>query len=329
MSAVSKISTRFLALIIVIFLILGAVVVFFSCDRPAFAGGDGYLKIENIKGKALEPSLSLLDGLGISYEIVPVTPARPNVVLDVTFDGFEEGGVLNIKENTTVKIRANVVSPDKIVYLTFDDGPTRDNTLEILDILDEYGAVATFFVLGNRITQYSDRISAIYERGHEIGCHSYSHDLDSIYASTSALLSEIERFEQDLESVLGKEVCDGLPKLFRFPGGSSTNGYLSSSEADQYAAAVRGKGYRIYDWTALTNDADDSYRHSGESDKDYYIRSLKSGISKAKENGEPLIVLMHDKGAMKKCLRNVLDLLAAEGYAFDLISNCPEYTFVD
>ena len=135
--------------------------------------------------------------------------------------------------------------------------------------------------------------------------------------------------ERTLESVLGEEVCDGLPKLFRFPGGSSTNGYLSSSEADQYAAAVRGKGYRIYDWTALTNDADDSYRHSGESDKDYYIRSLKSGISKAKEKGEPLIVLMHDKGAMKKCLRNVLDLLVAEGYVFDLISNCPEYTFVD
>lgn len=333
MSASTKNFNRFFTLFFTVLVILGSVFALYSCRDSTPASKD-YIQIESFKGDTLEPTLEALGGLGISYEIVPTQNARPNVVLDVTFDGFEENGVLYIEKNTTVQIHANRVPRDKIVYLTFDDGPTRDNTFEILDILDEYGAKATFFVKGNRVSEYDDRIIATYERGHELGCHSFSHDLDKnskdfVYQSVDKILSEIDKYESKMIAVLGEEKFEAMPKLFRFPGGSSSNGFISRDEAKEYVAAVRDKGYLVYDWTALTNDADPSERLDGESDIDYYFRILKRSLSKSKEKGLPLIVLMHDKGATKECLREILDFLVSEGYSFDLISNCPEYTFVN
>ena len=323
----------FAALLCAILLILS------SCGSttPVMNTNDGkeYTEIESFVGYDLDAALDFLDELGVEYEIVPVPDEKANTVIDLKFEGFEKNDLLYVEKNTVIQIYANKIENNgKVIYLTFDDGPTRDNTFDILDILDEYEAKATFFVFGNRVSEYDDRISAIYERGHELGCHSFSHDLDKnsedfVYQSVDKILSEIDKYESKMIAVLGEEKFEAMPKLFRFPGGSSSNGFISRDEAKEYVAAVRDKGYLVYDWTALTNDADPSERLDGESDIDYYFRILKPSLTKSKEKGLPLIVLMHDKGPTKENLRDILDYLVGEGYSFGLISDCQEYTFVN
>ena len=68
---------------------------------------------------------------------------------------------------------------EKIVYLTFDDGPSK-NTQRVLDILDQYGAKATFFVVGHDPDHY-DMIKKAYDDGNTIGLHSFTHDYAQVY----------------------------------------------------------------------------------------------------------------------------------------------------
>ena len=70
--------------------------------------------------------------------------------------------------------------PDgKVVYLTFDDGPSA-YTLELLDVLDAYGAKATFFVVGSGS---GSTMRQIVKRGHSIGIHAVEHDYGKLYAN--------------------------------------------------------------------------------------------------------------------------------------------------
>ena len=318
-----------------ILILLSAILILSACGpaTPVMNRADPneYIDMQDPTGYDLPSTTELLDELGIIYEIVPVPDGKLNTVLDVSFDGYKENGLIYIKKGSPVTLHANRPASDKIVYLTFDDGPTMSNTFDILDILDEYNAKATFFVLGNRIKEYDDRIVATVERGHEIGCHSYSHELDTLYATSdpSTLISELEAWERDMRSVIGNDAFDKMPKLFRFPGGSSSNGRLSVSEAVEYIKAVENKGYSVYDWTTATNDAAPQERLEGEDDVTFFIRSLSEGIKSAKSHGRPLIILMHDKYSTKEALRDILDYLVDEGYYFDLLSNCPDYNFVD
>ena len=64
---------------------------------------------------------------------------------------------------------------EKMVALTFDDGPNLATTEKILDLLEEYGAKATFFVIGENAKKYSETVKRIYDSGNEIGNHSWSH----------------------------------------------------------------------------------------------------------------------------------------------------------
>lgn len=65
---------------------------------------------------------------------------------------------------------------DHVAYLTFDDGPNRANTEKILDILEREHIRATFFLTGRNVSRYPDVVRRIYQSGHGIGVHSYSHD---------------------------------------------------------------------------------------------------------------------------------------------------------
>ena len=308
-----------------------------SCGESVPAGNTNvdkeYTEIENFVGYDLESTLDFLRQNGIEYEIVPSPEKKFNKIINVEFEGYEKDALFYIEKNTKVLIYANrVISNGKVIYLTFDDGPTRDNTLDILEILDEYDAKATFFVLGSRISEYDDRMKAIYNGGHEIGCHSFSHDIDResegfIYASADAFVSEIEKYESQMKKVFGEEKFNSLPKLLRFPGGSYSNGRLTDDEVALYIDAVHNMGYTVYDWTILTNDAATENKGEDESYKDFYLRSLEESIKKANDYDLPLILLMHDQKHTKENLRDILNYLVGEGYSFELLSNCPEYTF--
>ena len=71
----------------------------------------------------------------------------------------------------------------KIIYLTFDDGPSYKVTNKVLDILKEKEVQATFFLIGNQIKDKEDVVKRIYEEGNGIGLHTYTHNFKKIYAN--------------------------------------------------------------------------------------------------------------------------------------------------
>ena len=168
----------------------------------------------------------------------------------------------------------------KRVFLTFDDGPSTSVTPHILDTLKKYNIKATFFVLGNRVSDNAELIKREYNEGHYIANHGYSHRYDKIYASSKNVLKEYNKTEQEIKKALGDENYSS--NLFRFPGGSIGGEYDKIKEKAKIDLERNQIAY--LDWNALTNDAAGAYT------KEKIIKNLKKTV----ENKNNVVVLMHD-----------------------------------
>lgn len=136
----------------------------------------------------------------------------------------------------------------KTMYLTFDDGPSGENTSSILDALKERNIKATFFLVGENVENHPEIAKRIVAEGHTIGIHCYSHDYEALYKSVDAYLADFEKAKSVVYEVTGVE-----SKLFRFPGGS-INSY-NKKVYKEIAEAMTQKGYIYYDWNASLEDA--------------------------------------------------------------------------
>lgn len=146
---------------------------------------------------------------------------------------------------------ANTVNPgNKVVYLTFDDGPCR-YTSQLLDILDKYNVKATFFVT-NQSPQYQYMIGETYRRGHTIALHTYSHVYSNIYSSEEAYYNDLEAIHNVCVKQTGVD-----PKIVRFPGG--TNNAISKNYCNgimtQLTKSLSYHGYLYTDWNVNSQDA--------------------------------------------------------------------------
>ncbi len=316
-----------LTVCLIVLLILGAAASeLFIYSSVGVGGTPEMVNVPELVGKSLSEACEILRGLGIEYEIIPTGSGIPNRVEDVKFSGQTLSDGIAVVKGTSVTLCSNEVGADKVIYLTFDDGPTRDNTDYILGVLDKYGIKATFFLQGKNIERYPEKTLDTVRRGHLVACHSYSHELDEIYGSVENMLAEIDKYESALRAALGDAYYESiLQKTFRFPGGSSQNGRLNKADAKEYIDAIRKKGYAIYDWTALTGDAE------GTTDIPGMIEKMERGLKSSTSKGLPLIVLMHDKWAVQEndALSKIIDQLISEGYYFDTLDHCPEYTFAE
>ncbi len=110
------------------------------------------------------------------------------------------------------------VSEEKRAFLTFDDGPSK-NTIDILNILKENNIKATFFVLGCQVEVFPETTNKIYNEGHYIANHGYTHIYKSIYQSPEQVLLEFNQCNQIVANTLG--IPEYNSHLFRFPGGSN------------------------------------------------------------------------------------------------------------
>ncbi|GEM_PF-336537 len=170
----------------------------------------------------------------------------------------------------------------KVVYLTFDDGPTK-NTLKNLEILKEEGVTATFFVIGELVEQSPDILLQAHEDGHEICIHTYNHK-NKNYQSKAAFLDDYNKAVDAVTNVLGHEPS----KFMRMPGGSSTRAtdkYTLKSIRDELC----DEGIYYVDWNVSLEDA-----ICTNIPVDTLLRTFRKELKKTYIDSNNIIVLMHD-----------------------------------
>lgn len=168
------------------------------------------------------------------------------------------------RQSTTQKdIKESEIGRKRRIALTFDDGPHGINTLKILQLLDEYNAKATFFMLGNRVDFYPNIAKEISKRGHELGNHTWDHkDLTTL--SKEEIHKEIQMTSDAIQKATEKE-----PTVFRPPYG------IINDQVDNTISLPTVL------WTVDT--------------KDWKTHNAKKILSEVKRNvKDGSIILMHD-----------------------------------
>lgn len=228
--------------------------------------------------------------------------------LNETKESLEK--VINEKEEERKKQNQNYTKKvtGKVIYLTFDDGPSV-YTDDILKTLDKYDVKATFFVTcSGSLDKYAKKI---IEKGHTLGLHTCTHRYNIIYSSEDNYFNDLNSINSKVEELTGYK-----SKYIRFPGGSSnTISRFNKGIMTRLTQKVTEYGYKYYDWNIDSKDA------AGANKDEVYnnvINSLKS------HNYSTNIVLMHDiKSSTKDALDNIIKDALDIGYTF---SNINDYT---
>lgn len=194
-------------------------------------------------------------------------------------------------------------STKKHVYLTFDDGPSKI-TVKVLDILKEEKVPATFFILGTNIEGREAILRRIYNEGHTIGNHSFTHNYGKIYKDSQEILKEYSQTEKALKKVLGK---DFNSNLFRFPGGSFGGEYHNQKQ--KIKSSLKEKNISYIDWNVVTDDS------MGVDTSKEQIKIF----NETRKGKKTLIILQHDSFCNKslpQTLKSIIKTLKKEGYVF-------------
>ena len=178
---------------------------------------------------------------------------------------------------------------EKVIYLTFDDGPVPEVTPLVLDLLDEYNLKATFFCVGENVEKYPDVYKEVLKRGHKTGNHTYNH-LKGIAVSTNEYVTNVEKAATQIDS-----------KLFRPPYGRIKNSQKKALLED----------YEIVMWDIITRDYDSRLSPV----------SIMQNIKRYSRNGS--LVVFHDSIKAERNMLTVLPLAIeywnSKGYRFGVL----------
>ncbi|MCL2632981.1 MAG: polysaccharide deacetylase family protein [Oscillospiraceae bacterium] len=201
-------------------------------------------------------------------------------------------------EETTAESNTNTIDPSKpLVALTLDDGPCTTITVQILDILEERGLVATFFVIGQNI---NDQTVPIMERGYAMGCeyanHSWVHSSMG-GMSYEEIVENVTKTEDKIAEVLGEAA---RPKYFRPPNLNTSTLLIDTLKELGYPMM---QGFMGNDWT----------NNSSEQIYNLIVPKISDGS----------IILLHDGSSFKntpEAVEMIIDELLEQGYQFVTVS---------
>lgn len=276
------------------------------------AGQEGYL-----------PSGTLLtsEAIALLYpdnaatpEVAPAAPALTMFELTGTWY-YDETGTLVYRhsDSSTVMTKDEVFAilngtetppttgEEKIFYLTIDDAPSK-YTMEMLATLQRLDIKATFFVNGSYVRQYPVFMQAIYDAGHGIANHSYSHDKALLNSSFKACLNDFVRCEEAVAEVLGFPLA--MP-ILRIP-------YGAGSIPVGFRTQLQQHGYLWIDWNALNGDTEAGVK----SDTD----ALERAFSTAGRYDGSIVMLVHD--GKKRTIRTMEEMVKHfkdQGYEFRVL----------
>lgn len=187
----------------------------------------------------------------------------------------------------------------KVVALTFDDGPIKTTTPEILHILKEKNIKATFFVVGEQVKRFPNLVSQEVDEGHEVGNHTYTHPTLT-HLLDNKIEEEINSTEREILKVAPK------PTLFRPPGGFNNKKVLSFARDSEYITIL---------WSI--------------DPLDWRYPSVGDIVNKVVTDVEPgSIILLHDgkyPSPTPEALWFIIDSLEARGYEFVTVSELLQY----
>ena len=214
-------------------------------------------------------------------------------------DETQEIGTLVTSDSGTGE--ENLRNADDIlkVYLTFDDGPS-DNSNQILDILDDYGVKATFFVTGKENSSSIAVYQRIVNEGHTIGMHSYSHKYNELYQSMVSFSADYNRIHNLILNTTGVD-----SHFYRFPGGSSNQ--VSDTDMAQFIQFLNSNNVTYVDWNVSSGDAT-----SEPLTRDDLVENVMNDVVKYKTS----VVLLHDASDKKttvQALPKLIESLQREG----------------
>ena len=191
-----------------------------------------------------------------------------------------------------------------MIALTFDDGPSY-LTMQFLDMLDECGVKATFFVTSQDPSR-ADCIQEAYRRGHTIGLHTSSHSFE-IYESEEKFFDDLTRIGTVVRDQIGYVPC-----FIRFIGGSSNEKSKQYSEGimTRLAAEVQKRGYQYWDWNGATGDGREV--------------TVEEAIKETfTANADTIVLLAHDgplKETTVEALPAIIEGFWERGYTFKPLS---------
>lgn len=212
----------------------------------------------------------------------------------------------NILQKPAEKVASSTIKPKvqekvvekptgKVVYLTFDDGPSQ-LTEQFLDLLQEHDVKATFFMQGNNLKKESlkESVKRATKEGHYIGGHSMTHEFQTLYAE--------EQFVPEMNDNLALiyEITGIHSNLVRPPYGSAP-GLQKENIRNEIAAS----GIKVWDWTI------DSRDWALKNEPYQIIENIKKETNKDVE-----VVLMHEKAQTLQVLPEIITFFKQEGYEF-------------
>lgn len=211
-------------------------------------------------------------------------------------------------------LEGEVKPTEKVVFLTFDDGPNHKTTPMILDALDKGDAHATFFVVGSMLDEAPELLRKEIEMGNSIALHSWSHNYKKLYpgrtANAERVADEYTKTLAKIRSIVGAEFNT---EAWRYPGGHMS--WKGLSPADEY---LKSQGVSWIDWNAATNDAEPKSRRPKTAAQavEYASAPIRDGYHVA-------VILAHDtpdKIVTAEAVPGIIAAYKAAGYKFGIIS---------
>ena len=246
----------------------------------------------------------ITDRVEVEGEVTPWHPGDYELVYTLT-DDF--GQTVTAKRTIEI-VKAEMpetVLQDKVIYLTFDDGPAEP-TEALLDMLAKYDVQVTFFVTYTD-PRYVDMIGRAYRDGHTIGLHGYAHNASLIYASEEAYFEYFDKMQEIIYEQTGT-----YAQVVRFVGGSSNSASIGICEGIMSALAedLTNMGYRYYDWNVQPENA--------ECDVAEAYMNIVGNAQRICGEGETVpISLQHDPGGWNRLVVERVILWGIEnGYSF-------------
>ncbi len=212
---------------------------------------------------------------------------------------------VTVKDIQKANVDKPAVNENKIIYLTFDDGPCY-YTNKLLDVLDKYDVKVTFFVIHS---DEGDLLARMAASGHKVAMHAYEHEYKRIYKSQEAYFKDLDKIQAEIFQYTGQKSM-----LLRFPGGGSNTVSRSYCRGimTALAKALKEKGYAYTDWNVDSNDA------GGATSSDEVYNNVIRGISGHKA----AIVLQHDiKPFSVNAVERIIQWGIANGYTFRALTD--------